>query len=294
MDRTSLVFALPLFAALATPAAADSPRVHFDMPFTLACRDVTSPEFAAANPSHSLVEARFEISSLLLAGRERDLAQYLVRIDSPKRSMAVVDYLPQTQHESRLAGPIGVSNTDESNASIGINVSGKYEILTTAGASAGLGQKNTSCVKYDLLPPLETVAASGTLLRGAGVFFKLKASPRHPLEGAREFALVLRVPREWRADYVRVRCEATAIERGFVNSLDQTKPAGSREFLVSLYQEGDEAARMQAEAFALRDAESRTKAAAAAASEKAKSSSPTAWLNKLLVEGKSANGSGRR
>jgi hypothetical protein len=283
MDRTSLLAAVTLTAALTGAAVADTPRVHFDMPFSLACRDVTSPEFAAANPSHRLVEARFEISSLLLSGQERDLAQYLVRIDSPKRSMAVVDYLPQTQHESRLAGPIGISNTDESNASIGINVSGKYEILTTAGASAGLGQKNTSCVKYDLLPPLETVAASGTLLRGAGVFFKLKASPRHPLEGAREFALVLRVPLEWRADYVRVRCEATAIERGFVNSLDQTKPAGSREFLVSLYQEGDEEARIQAEALALRDAEARMHAAATSASAKGKPSSPTAWLNKVLA-----------
>jgi hypothetical protein len=284
MDRMYLAAGIVLATLAAAPASAESPRVHFDMPFTLACRDVTSAEFAAANPSHRLVEARFEISSLLLAGKERDLTQFFIRIDSPQRSLAVVDYLPQTHHESRLASPIGVTKTDETNASIGINVAGKYEILTAVGATAGLGQKNTSCVKYDLLPPLETVAASGTLLRGAGVFFKLNASPRHPLEGAREFALVLRVPIDWRVDYVRVRCEAQAIERGLVSSLDQSVAAGQREFLVSLYQEGDEAARLRAEEFALRDAAART--SAAAAREKSQPSSPAAWLSKLLVEGK--------
>ena len=34
------------------------------------------------------------------------------------------------------------------------------------------------------------MAASGTLDRGGAVFFKLKASPRQPLEGSREFGLV--------------------------------------------------------------------------------------------------------
>ena len=83
--------------------------------------------------------------------------QILVRIESPERTVSVVDYLPKTLHEARLSSPIGISITDERNASIGINVAGKYEIFTTLGASAGLGQKTTSCVKYDLLPPLETV-----------------------------------------------------------------------------------------------------------------------------------------
>jgi hypothetical protein len=236
--------------AIAQSAAGEPPRVHFDMPFTIACRDVTPRDFAAAYPNQRLVEARFEISSLLLAGKEQDLTQIFVRIDSPERTVSVVDYLPKTLHESRLASPIGISKTDERNASIGINVAGKYEILTTLAANAGLGQKTTSCVKYDLLPPLETVAASGTLLRGAGVFFKLKGSERRLLEGASEFALVLKVDRDWRTDHVRVLCTADGVQRGFVSSLDQSIRAGQREFAVALYLEGDEAARLTAEEFA--------------------------------------------
>ncbi len=248
MDRFRLVGSALVLAVLAPAAAlAEAPRVHFDMPFTVACRDVTPPEFAAANPSHKLVEARLEISTLLLAGQERDLAQLFIRIDSPDRTVAVVDYLPKTLHESRFAKPIGITKTDEKNASLGIDVSGKYEMFTALGANAGLGQKTTSCVKYDLLPPLETVAASGTLLRGAGVFFKLKGSERRLLEGASEFALVLRVPAEWRLDRLRVHCEATAIQRAIVSSLDQTIRVGQRDFVVALHLAGDEPARLLAE-----------------------------------------------
>ena len=52
-------------------APAEPPRVQFDMPFAVACRDVTPPEFAAANPGHKLVEAELAISSLLAGGRRR-------------------------------------------------------------------------------------------------------------------------------------------------------------------------------------------------------------------------------
>jgi hypothetical protein len=252
MDR--LCPLLLVLVLLPANVRAQSPRLHFDMPFTVACRDVTPPEFSVASPNQRLVEARFEISALLLAGRERDLSQFFIRIDSPRRTLTVVDYLPKTLHESQLAGPIGISTTKESNASLGINLAGKYEVLTSIGANAGLGKKNTSCVKCDLLPPLETVAASGTLLRGAGVFFKLKAGPRRLLEGATQFALVLRVPSDWRTDHVRVHCEAEAVHRGLVGPLDQNVRAGQGDFLVALYLEGDEAARLTAEQFARQSA----------------------------------------
>jgi hypothetical protein len=215
-----------------------------------------------------------------LAGQERDLAQLFIRIDSPDRTVSVVDYLPKTLHEARYATPIGITKTNEKNAAIGINLSGKYEVLTSVGATASLGQKNTSCVKYDLLPPLETVASSGTLLRGAGVFFKLKGSERRLLEGASEFALVLRVPSDWRLDRFRVHCEATAIERGLVSSFDQTVRAGQRDFLVALHLAGDEPARLQAEQSA-RESTSLKKQAEQRTSSKP-SLDPLAWLSKVL------------
>jgi hypothetical protein len=258
MDRVVSRFGCGLvWCALLTvcsSATAEAPRVQFDMPYAVACKELTPVEFADANPGQKLIEARFEISSLLAAGKERDLTQYFIRIEDPERKLAVVDYLPKTCHESRLASPVTISDTDEKNASLGINLAGKYEFVSSVGATAGIGQKRTSCVKYDLLPPLETVAASGTLLRGSGVYFKLKASPRHLLEGGREFALVLRVPAAWRSGCVHVRCEAEGIRRGLVSTFDEQVSCGRRDFVVALYLDGDETGRLAAEALARRRA----------------------------------------
>jgi hypothetical protein len=252
MDRFFSPLAL-CWVLLAAPAlAAEPPRVQFDMPFAVACRDVTPPDYSAAHPGRKLVEARLPISALLVSGQEKDLTQFLIRVESPLRTLVVVDYLPKTLSQERLAGPITRQQSTEKTVALGINLSGKYELLSLPGPSAGIGQKKTSSVKYDLLPPLEVVTASGTLDRGRAVFFKLKASPRHLLEGAREYAVVLEVPTHWRLDTLRIRCQADGIRRSVVSSFDEPLICGQRDFLVSLYQSGDEEARRSAEQFALR------------------------------------------
>lgn len=257
MARRALL-AASFVLVTANIARAEIPRVHFDLPYAIACRDVTPPEFAAMNPAEKLIEVRLEVSSLLLAGEERDLTQLLVRIESPRRSLTVVDYLPKTTRESPLAGPIQKEFSKETSTSLGINLSGQYELISAAGINGGIGQKNASCVKYELLPPMETVAASGTLLRGTSVFFKLRSSPRHLLEGSREFALVMHMPAEWRADYLHIHCRADGIERSFVSTFDDTVCCGQRDFLVPIYLEGDQEARGIAEDFARKEAQLRT------------------------------------
>ena len=253
MDRLRPLACLLFLVAAPAAACGETPRVQFDVPYAVACRDVSPPGYLTANPGLKLIEARLEISSLLTAGHEKDLTQYFIRIDSPAHSLTVVDYLPQTRHESRLVGPLTIQNSKEKSATLGINLSGKYEPIT-AGATAGIGQKTTSSVKYELLPPLESVAASGTLLRGSAVFFKLKSTPRQLLEGSRQFALVLRVPAAWRMDCLRVRCEAEGLQRSLLSTVSEPVNCGQREFLVALYQEGDEQARLKSEELARREA----------------------------------------
>src|SRR5262245_65105530 len=63
----SVCFPLVLAAVLRPAIGADVPRVHFDMPLTIAWRDVTPPEFAAANPNHKLAEAVFKIATISLS-----------------------------------------------------------------------------------------------------------------------------------------------------------------------------------------------------------------------------------
>lgn len=247
MERFVASFAFLIMFSAQAAIAAEAPRVQFDMPFAVACRDVTPPAYAAANPGRKLVEARLAISSLLVAGEERDLMQFMIRVDSPLRSVVIADYLPKTLHQQKTAGPVTMQKSTERTAALGINLSGKYELMNLPGPSAGVGQKKTSSVKYDLLPPLEAVAASGTLDRSRAVYFKLKASPRHLLEGSREYAVVLEVPASWRMDTLRVRCQAEGIRRSFVSTFDEEITCGQRDFLVALYQEGDEQARQAVE-----------------------------------------------
>lgn len=236
-------------ANLAAPASAELPRVAFDMPYAVSCRDVTPPEFAATNPDDKLIEVKLGISSLLQAGKEKDLAQYFIRMETPQRTMQVHDFLPKTAREA-LQGNTTITKNSETTLSLGINITGHYQALTGTAISPGISQKNGTCVKYDLLPPLETVTASGTILRGSGAYFKLKSSERNLLEGERDFALIVRVPRGWRGDYLHVRCEAEGIARGLVSSFDQNQLCGQRDFLISLYLEGDLEARHAAEELA--------------------------------------------
>jgi hypothetical protein len=65
---------------------------------------------------------------------------------------------------------------------------------------------------------------------------------------------VLSVPAIWRADYIRIRCEAEGIRRNMISTFDEETRCGQREFVVALYQDGDEGARQIAINFARREA----------------------------------------
>ena len=94
---------------IASTASAAPPEVHFDVAPLSACRDVTSAEFAVANPGERLIEATVEVSSLLVTGRESDLDEYLIRCSSPNYTLRVEDYSPKTVDAiSKLNLPAGV------------------------------------------------------------------------------------------------------------------------------------------------------------------------------------------
>lgn len=245
MDRCHGIFLLVLAAGglladdLRIGRYASAAEVQFDVLPLVGCRDVTSTEFAAVNPHERLYEARFQISSLLPRGDAEELVRYLYRIESPHRGFVVVDYLPQTTLASDVVEHLSVERSREDTKSLGINVSGQYDHLAKGSATAGSGKTIKSSVRYDLLPPLELLASSGTVSRGSGVYFKLRPSRRTSLEGAKEFVLVLRVPRDWRGDYVRVTCEAVGRKRYVLPTVEGEAIWGGADVLVALYAEGE-------------------------------------------------------
>lgn len=233
--------AAAVFLGIVSLAVGAEPRVQFDTGYLVPCREVTTPEFASANPGQRLVEARLQISSLIVAGSETDITQHVYRFDGVQGTLQVHDYLPKTMLETRYASPIVTKTNDEEGATLNINLLGKYETISTGGITAEWRKNNHANREYSLLPPLEAVSASGTLNRERSVYFKLRGNERTWLEGAKEFAVILAVPQTWQADFLRVRCDAEGIRQA--DGKEERFNCGQREFLVGLFQQGDEVAR---------------------------------------------------
>ncbi len=241
-----LLLVLVLGAAASCPAArsqaAEPIAVEFDVTYLIACPDITPGDFAQANQHERLVEAAFNISSLIKRGRESDLEEFFYRIESPEKSLRIVDHLPRTQVTSSIIGHVAVEKKNEKSSSLGLGVSGVYEGVK-GNASGQISRKSGVVLRYDMLPPTELLTASGTMNRERGVYFKLKPSSLTSLEGAKQFVCVFRVPKHWRGDCVRIHCQATQRKRPLFSPLRSPAVCGRSDFLVGLYAEGDEAAR---------------------------------------------------
>jgi hypothetical protein len=242
------MLAVVSFTAPLKLLAAD--KVFFDLPRTTPCRDVTTAEFFLSNPNERLVEARFQISSLIRSGGEDDLVQFFYRFDCRTPGAEVVGYLPQTTLTSDVAGNVGVQRINEDSKTLGLAVTGAFDHIVSGTGTGNLNSKNTTNIQYDLLPPLEMVAASGTLNRGTGVYFKLKPNSQSSLEGGKEFIVVLRVPHDWRGDMMEVRCQASGYRNTSAPPFEERGSIGGQRFLVALYMEGDEQAKQISQHFA--------------------------------------------
>lgn len=210
---------------------------RFDTAYHVQCRDVTTEEFAALNPRDRLIEARFQITALASDDVPSSRLQYTYQLMSPSGSMQIVDYGPRTTQATSVAGPVSVESKRETSQSLGISVSGSFEKLVHGTAGSDVGTKNAGQIRYELKPPMELALVAGTVHRGTGVFFRLFPTPDVPLEGAREFVVVMRVGQGWRGDVMYVHCDAHEDRRG------ELLARGEARFVVGLYLEGDEEAR---------------------------------------------------
>ncbi len=242
--------AMALLALTANSSAhAAAPQVQFDVPLVITCADVTTDEFAAHHPQHRLLEATFEISSYVSHGTEADLVEYIYRFVSPRTSVRVVDYQPRTTLASDYASGINIEKKDEKTKSTGIALNGAWDHLVQASGNSSIGSKRTDSERYELVAPMDAVAASGTLLNSQGVYFKLRRSRQLNLEGSKVFTIVFSAPFDWQGSLLMVDCRARGYDRGVVRQLDELTQCGQSQLRVVLVGVGDQASYELAEDF---------------------------------------------
>jgi len=235
---------LSFLALVPAPLLASCPFVEFDAVSLVGCRDVTTDDFAGANPRERLVEGRFRVTAMV-DGELPDDFSCVYRFQCPTGGLRVVDYRPRTRQATATAGNVVGEKKRDVSKSLGVSVSGSFESMLSGTAGSDIGSKDAAHIRYELKPPMEVVLVAGTVERGTGVYFKLRSSPDHSLEGAQEFIVVMRVSSSWRGDVMYVRCEAQR------NRRDTLVSCGVSRFVVGLYAAGDSRAKLAAEELVL-------------------------------------------
>lgn len=244
----SLVGSLLLAVSFAGSSLAASPVISFDPNRMVACREVTPEEFALSNPTEKIVEARFQVSVLIAAGKETAVDELLIVISSPNQRFRVLDFSPRTELATDITGEIATDETRESSAalqgSLGGNVALHYGLAHVQGTpslTAGVNNRSLSKETYKKLPPRQLILASGTTNAGHGVFFKIRRSTQTSLEGTHEFLCLFAVPSAWRGDWAMFECTASGPGTRYLSR--SVANVAQAQNAVGLYLIGDHTAR---------------------------------------------------
>lgn len=230
---SGIVWLASLAASPLSVQASDT-HVAFDIPSKVECKDVTPEVCSLVHPTMKVVEMKLRISATIVDGSESAIADFVYLISSPDMRLKVLDFLPNTTLESSTAEDrIEVTDSTENSDAISGDARVSYSLLSI-GASKNQNNKKTESNHYQRIAPKHLVLASGTVNRGHGAFFKLHPSRDGSLEGAKEFALLCFVPKDWRGDWVTVTCSARVNKKG-----SKTAIAGIEQAHVGLYQAGD-------------------------------------------------------
>jgi hypothetical protein len=231
---TQLIAAWATIVICSSVLGATPPVVEFDVAHTVSFRDVDSPECAKKRPHANIVEAVFEISTRLTAGKEEDLKYITYEIMSPDHQLSIAGFLPMTTMISESAD--GVINFEEhrSPAQLNIEYAGSQAKIT-----APLRTPTDTKISSKKLAPKSLLMSSGTIDRAHGVYFTLHPSEQDSLQRAHQFVCYFETPSNFRCDYVQISCVAVARDQVFGQSTGRSLPVGLAKFNVGIYREGD-------------------------------------------------------
>ncbi|QDV71618.1 hypothetical protein Poly24_53570 [Rosistilla carotiformis] len=252
-----------LFAAIvgvSSPAVASHPAsIQFDLSPVAPAQPVAPNEDVFVPPGYRWVRVRLDISSLINTAEQSKPHEFVYRIQCSSPDSRVVDYSPRTQLSASTVGGIRVEQSDEKSKSLGLALKGSYLNLVDGSSGADLGSKVCNKTTFEKAAPQEILFASGTIARGQGVYFKLRATPAQVLDGQKPFTITLQVPDSWRGDLMSVHLDATESHRSFGGLERESSAASPVRFQVAVYDQADDIARRWA--WQLAEAEQRLREA---------------------------------
>lgn len=236
-------------------AHAGDPAIAFDFGRTAECVVVSDEAGGELFDDQKLVELRFRISVHLLSGNIDQLEEVRVEIGDRDSRIRVHTFSPKTTLESHHTQSIRHTRTKEKGHTLDATLGGKLPVLlgdatasVTPSIGGGLHKSETVTETEYRVAPKHTVVASGTIGQEHGVFFKMRSSPLSSLEGVHELVVQFVVPQSWRADSLRVCCQATGQDK--VLWMEQETTWARVCAPVAIYLAGDIQARQAAEKFA--------------------------------------------
>ena len=218
--------------------------ITFDLPSSIECRDVTTKEFAIANPNLRQIEAKIGISARQTEGAIAAIVQfdYEIRVGS---TIKVVDYQPKTLLESSIAlDQIEITAAAEDSQANGVDAHVNYKPLIFGGSHSTTAKKSEA-KHFKQIASQDVVLASGTVEREHGVFFRVRASRVAAFEGSHDFILTVAVPRGWRADVCQISCIARVTKQSIMSSSESS--SGGLQTAIGMYLAGDAEAGASAE-----------------------------------------------
>ncbi|GIW98254.1 MAG: hypothetical protein KatS3mg111_1587 [Pirellulaceae bacterium] len=220
--------------------------VLFDVPAILSADPVDQPGAVVPRRGGKLLRVRVPISTVLDSQFQGRVFEYHIELVSPHRSMQVLDLWPRNELVRTIEGNVAVETSRQSDHAVGVNLLSASKPPVPGGVNASVGEKQTISQRYEQKPPLHLLTASGTTNRGCGAFFKFRAGPIGLADGMRDVALLVEVPRQWRADILEVRMHATGSRS---RSGTESQPLGASHSWLAIYQRGDDEAAQAAEHF---------------------------------------------
>lgn len=242
---TSIATLLLIISASNTAKASQPQLVAFDAPAIVVAEPLDSNVHSSPSTGGTFLRLKLTVSTMISPDYRGNVEEVVVSVDSPSRSLRVIDFWPKTEMYSQVQGTITVANQTQKNQNFTFNVAGGYEPFVRGSANGDYHNQQQVHENYQRQPPMQLLTSSGTVNRGYGVFFKFRPGPAPILEGDREIALLVEAPAGWRADLLHVHMQAVGqTSNGFGGTEMQT--LGATELWTATHRLGDSEAAQRA------------------------------------------------